>query len=171
MKTQTDMNAISAIDVFQALKQIPNVSDAQAKRIADSLVRIGDAATKTDLAATKTDLNAAIQKLNDRIKHLETSAATKADLAAVKAAVQRLNDRVEHLETSMNEKIENTATKADVKGLADKIEKTAAVIKAESAKSNAQTTRLIVMINLAFSGFTLGAVGIMLMYLPKVPLL
>ena len=42
---------ISNIDIYQIFRKVPNVSDDEAKRTADSVARIDQVATKADLIA------------------------------------------------------------------------------------------------------------------------
>ena len=44
-------NMISNIDIYQIFRKVPNVSDDEAKRTADSVARIDQVATKADLIA------------------------------------------------------------------------------------------------------------------------
>ena len=63
------MAAMSAIDLYEILKRVPNTEAAEARSAADSVATAGN-------VATKTDLKAALAKLK---------ADVKADLAELKA--------------------------------------------------------------------------------------
>jgi len=62
------MAAMSAIDLYEILKRVPNTEAAEARSAADSVATAGDMATKADLA-----------------KLQEALAKLKADLAELKA--------------------------------------------------------------------------------------
>lgn len=44
-------NMISNIDIYQIFRKVPNVSDDEAKQVADSVARVDQVATKADLIA------------------------------------------------------------------------------------------------------------------------
>ena len=54
---------ISNIDIYQIFRKVPDVSDDEAKRTADSVARVDQVATKADLIALEDRLEAKMLKL------------------------------------------------------------------------------------------------------------
>ena len=54
---------ISNIDIYQIFRKIPNVSDDEAKRTADSVARVDQVATKADLIALEARMDAKMLRL------------------------------------------------------------------------------------------------------------
>ena len=47
---------ISNIDIYRIFRKVPDVSDDEAKRVADSVARVDQVATKADIKELRTDL-------------------------------------------------------------------------------------------------------------------
>ena len=54
---------ISNIDIYQIFRKVPNVSDDEAKRTADSVARVDQVATKADLIALEARMDAKMLRL------------------------------------------------------------------------------------------------------------
>ena len=66
---------MSAIDLYQLFRRIPDVTEDQAKAAADSIAQADQVATKHDLEATRHDLKTEIARLEAKLTRLIFSAA------------------------------------------------------------------------------------------------
>jgi len=118
------MAAMSAIDLYEILKRVPNTEAAEARSAADSVAIAGDAATKADVANLENRLTwrmilfiAPLYALS--ISTMFQMGRLDASVSELNAKVSELGVRVGQLETGMSQlTTEVRRNSADLKRLA-----------------------------------------------------
>ena len=63
-------NMTSNIDIYRIFREVPNISDNEAKQVADSVARVDQVATKADLIELDGRLDAKMLKLETKMLKL-----------------------------------------------------------------------------------------------------
>ena len=63
-------NMTSNIDIYRIFREVPNISDNEAKQVADSVARVDQVATKADLIELEGRLDAKMLKLETKMLKL-----------------------------------------------------------------------------------------------------